>query len=65
MGGNVVTYSALLCDNSTQGALGDVWTRVEVTWDFEGRHCCLVSSPKLPKNKADLETDPGCQTRKV
>lgn len=42
VGGDVVTYSAQLCDNSTQGAFGNIWTRIEVIWDFEGRHCCPV-----------------------
>lgn len=38
MGGDVVTYSAPLCHNSTQGAFGDIWNRIQVIWVFDSRH---------------------------
>lgn len=38
VGGEAVTYSGLLWDNSSHQAFGVIWSRIQVIWVFEGGH---------------------------
>lgn len=38
VGGDAVTYSGLLWDNSSHKAFVVIWNRIQVIWGFEGKH---------------------------